>query len=583
MSNGTNTETKKGFFDRAALRSRVRSANVKLPEAAIGYLVGPFCGLLANCLFGSFLVTYFRNVLFEPYGEWTSEVVDGVTQWTLTLPAGIEAFLTIFPILSAILIVAGNLVAGQIIERTRTRAGKARPWILISAITVAVASVLMFIPLPEGTSPVFKMVWLAIAYNLFYAVAFPLYNTANSAMVPVSTRNGKQRGLLASFVNMATLGGAGAGSIVFPMIIMLFTAGFPGPEQANLPNSNGYLVLFIIIGVLTFLGCLVQYYFTRERVTEETMAQEAIKQQGGEQKAAPALSMGKQAKALFSDKFFIVVIIFYFLYQMAGGIKNGSMLSFTQALGDAWNFDPNFAMSILGVVGAVPMAVAILFVAPLCNKFGKQIVVLIGMAVGAAGGVLAGIFYNNFIIVSIGVAIKCLGSAPAGYMILAMIADVLDHGEAKNGFRCDGLAMSIYSSIMIASSPVATGIVSGLIGAFGSVRGATVSYIWIETVAYALAAVVMIFFAVEKYLTKDRQTILDRQKAEAEAAGVEWIPPEERLRLEEEESDRMAEEARKEELRALCEKKGLNYEEEEAKYQAKQEAKRQKAEAKKKK
>lgn len=581
MSNGTNTETKKGFFDRAALRSRVRSANVKLPEAAIGYLVGPFCGLLANCLFGSFLVTYFRNVLFEPYGKWTSEVVDGVTQWTLTLPAGIEAFLTIFPILSAILIVAGNLVAGQIIERTRTRAGKARPWILISAITVAVASVLMFIQPIEND--VFKMVWLAIAYNLFYAVAFPLYNTANSAMVPVSTRNGKQRGLLASFVNMATLGGAGAGSIVFPMIIMLFTAGFPGPEQANLPNSNGYLVLFIIIGVLTFLGCLVQYYFTRERVTEETMAQEAIKQQGGEQKAAPALSMGKQAKALFSDKFFIVVIIFYFLYQMAGGIKNGSMLSFTQALGDAWNFDPNFAMSILGVVGAVPMAVAILFVAPLCNKFGKQIVVLIGMAVGAAGGVLAGIFYNNFIIVSIGVAIKCLGSAPAGYMILAMIADVLDHGEAKNGFRCDGLAMSIYSSIMIASSPVATGIVSGLIGAFGSVRGATVSYIWIETVAYALAAVVMIFFAVEKYLTKDRQTILDRQKAEAEAAGVEWIPPEERLRLEEEESDRMAEEARKEELRALCEKKGLNYEEEEAKYQAKQEAKRQKAEAKKKK
>ena len=566
MSNGTNTETKKGFFDRAALRSRVRSANVKLPEAAIGYLVGPFCGLLANCLFGSFLVEYFRKVLFA--GDTTG---------------GVETFLTIFPILSAILIVAGNLVAGQIIERTRTRAGKARPWILISAITVAVASVLMFIPLPEGTSKVFKMVWLAIAYNLFYSVAFPLYNTANSAMVPVSTRNGKQRGLLASFVNMATLGGAGAGSIVFPMIIMLFTAGFPGPEQANLPNSIGYLVLFIVIAVITFLGCLVQYYFTRERVTEETMAQEAIKQQGGEQKAAPALSMGKQAKALFSDKFFIVVIIFYFLYQMAGGIKNGSMQSFTLALGNTWGIEASWAMSILGIVGAVPMAVAILFVAPLCNKFGKQIVVLIGMAVGAAGGVLAGIFYNNFIIVSIGVAIKCLGSAPAGYMILAMIADVLDHGEAKNGFRCDGLAMSIYSSIMIASSPVATGIVSGLIGAFGSVRGATVSYIWIETVAYALAAVVMIFFAVEKYLTKDRQTILDRQKAEAEAAGVEWIPPEERLRLEEEESDRMAEEARKEELRALCEKKGLNYEEEEAKYQAKQEAKRQKAEAKKKK
>ena len=469
MSNGTNTETKKGFFDRAAMRSRVRSANVKLPEAAIGYLVGPFCGLLANCLFGSFLVEYFRKVLFA--GDTTG---------------GVETFLTIFPILSAILIVAGNLVAGQIIERTRTRAGKARPWILISAITVAVASVLMFIPLPEGTSKVFKMVWLAIAYNLFYSVAFPLYNTANSAMVPVSTRNGKQRGLLASFVNMATLGGAGAGSIVMPVVLGLLAGVFPLDGSDSIPGAQGYLVLFIVIAVITFLGCLVQYYFTRERVTEETMAQEAIKQQdkAGEQKAAPALSMGKQAKALFSDKFFIVVIIFYFLYQMAGGIKNGSMQSFTLALGNSWGIEASWAMSILGIVGAVPMAVAILFVAPLCNKFGKQIVVLIGMALGAAGGVLAGIFYENFYVVAVGVAIKCLGSAPAGYMILAMIADVLDHGEAKNGFRCDGLAMSIYSSIMIASSPIATGIVSGLLGAFGDVDGSTVSSIWIETVAY---------------------------------------------------------------------------------------------------
>lgn len=566
MSTETNTETKKGFFDRAALRSRVRSANVKVPEALLGYLVGPFCGMLANCLFGSFLVEYFRSVLFE-----------GNTS------AGVNTFLTIFPILSAILIVAGNLVAGQIIERTRTRAGKARPWILLSAVTVAVASVLMFIRIPN-TGDVFKMVWLAVAYNLFYAVAFPLYNTANSAMVPVSTRNGKQRGLLASFVNMATLGGAGAGSIVMPVVLGLLAGIFPLDGNSSIPNANGYLVLFIVIAVITFLGCLVQYYFTRERVTEETMAQEAIKQQVNEQKKTSSLSMGKQAKALFSDKFFIVVIIFYFLYQMAGGIKNGSMQSFTLALGESWGIDAGWAMSILGIVGAVPMAVAILFVSPLCNKFGKQIVVLIGMAVGAAGGVLAGIFYDNFIVVAIGVAIKCLGSAPAGYMILAMIADVLDHGEAKNGFRCDGLAMSIYSSIMIASSPVATGIVSGLLGAFPeNGLGATVSYIWIETVAYALAAIVMIFFAVEKYLTKDRQTILDRQKAEAEAAGIEWIPPEERLRLEEEEADRMAEEARKAELKALCEKKGLNYEEEEAKYQAAQEAKRKKAEAKKKK
>lgn len=553
-------KTKKSVFENPVLSTKVKSANVKPVEALIGYLVGPFCGMLANCVFGSYLVEYFRKVLFA------EEIAAG--------NAGIETFLLIFPILSAILIVAGNLVAGQIIERTRTRAGKARPYILLSSVLVAVASVLMFIQPIDNT--VFKAIWLVIAYNLFYAVAFPLYNTANSALVPVSTRNGNQRNVLASFVNMALLGGAGAGSIVFPMIMLIFANAMPGAYnelgEPILPTSNGYLILFIIIGVITFLGCVAQYYFTRERVTEESFKAEDTEGAAKQEEAKKGPTIGQQAKALFSDKFFVIVIIFYFLYQMAGGIKNASMQSYTNSV-PFEGFTPQAAMSVLGIIGAVPMAVAIVFVAPLCNKFGKRPVVLIGMAVGCLGGVLAGIFYDNFIVAAIGIAVKCLGSAPAGYMILAMISDCLDHGEAKNGFRCDGLAMSIYSSIMIASVPIATGIVSGLMGAFGDVNGSVTSYIWIETVAYGLAAVVLFFYGVEKFLKKDKQTILDRQKAEAEAAGIEWIAPEERLRREEEEFNRQTEENRVAELKAYCEKKGLSFEEEEAKYQAKLAAK----------
>lgn len=545
-------KTEKSIFEKGILRTKVKTANVKPVEAMIGYLAGPFCGMLANCLFGTYLVEYFRKVLFA------QELAAG--------NAGIETFLTLFPILSAVLIVAGNLVAGQIIERTRTRAGKARPYILLSSVTVAVASVLMFIQPVENA--VFKMVWLAVAYNLFYAVAFPLYNTANSALVPMSTRNGKQRGFLASLVNMALLGGAGAGSIVMPMIILAFANGFPGPAE-GLPSSNGYLVLFIVIGVITFLGCILQYYFTRERVTEESITSLV------ETEKVKGPTLGKQAKSIFSDRFFVTAIIFYLLFQLSGGIKNGSMMSFTNNIKFA-GLEPAFAMSILGIVGAVPMAAAILFVAPLCNKFGKKAVVLTGMALGAAGGVLAGIFYDNFIMVALGVAVKCLGSAPAGYMILAMLADCLDHMEAKNGFRCDGLAMSVYSSIMIASVPLATGIISGILGAFGDATGSVVSYIWIETCAYALAALVMLFFGVEKYLVKDRETVLARQRSEAEAAGVEWVDPEERLRREEAEADRMAEESRVADLKAYCQKKGLDFAAEEAKYQEKRRRKAKK-------
>ena len=537
------------FFDRALTRTRIRSANVKPVESLLGYLVGPFCAMLANGIFTTYLTRYFRNVLFA------EELASGSA-----LAGTVESFLTVFPILSAILIVIGNLVAGQLVERTRTKAGKARPWILLSAVLLAVSSVLIFIQ--PSDDPTFKMIWLVIAYNLYYAVAFPLYNTANSTLTPLSTRNSNQRSVLASFVNMALLGAVGAGSMVFPFLLGILIK----PEMSLGTQRTFWMILFIIVAVITFLGTVMQYYFTRERVTEESMGQVQTE-------AKPRIGVGRQAKAAVGDRYFWIIIVFYFLYQFSGGIKNTSLNFYAEILATQ-SFPTDSVTGVLGIIGAVPMAVAVFFVAPLCNKFGKRPMCVIGMIVGVAGGVIAGIGYDNMVVASVGIALKCLGSAPAGYMILAMIADSLDHIEAKCGFRCDGLVMSVYSSIMIASTPVAQGITSALVGT--GTTGTVIAYIWIETVCYGLGAIILLFFNVEKYLKSDRETVLARQKAEAEAAGLEWIAPEERLRIEEEESERLAEAARIEELRARCEKKGLDFEAEEAKYQQKLAAKQAK-------
>lgn len=537
------------FFDRALTRTRIRSANVKPVESLLGYLVGPFCAMLANGIFTTYLTRYFRNVLFA------EELASGSA-----LAGTVESFLTVFPILSAILIVIGNLVAGQLVERTRTKAGKARPWILLSAVLLAVSSVLIFIQ--PSDDPTFKMIWLVIAYNLYYAVAFPLYNTANSTLTPLSTRNSNQRSVLASFVNMALLGAVGAGSMVFPFLLSILIK----PEMSLGTQRTFWMILFIIVAVITFLGTVMQYYFTRERVTEESLGQEQTE-------AKPRIGVGRQAKAAVGDRYFWIIIVFYFLYQFSGGIKNTSLNFYAEILATQ-SFPTDSVTGVLGIIGAVPMAVAVFFVAPLCNKFGKRPMCVIGMIVGVAGGVIAGVGYDNMVVASVGIALKCLGSAPAGYMILAMIADSLDHIEAKCGFRCDGLVMSVYSSIMIASTPVAQGITSALVGT--GTTGTVIAYIWIETVCYGLGAIILLFFNVEKYLKSDRETVLARQKAEAEAAGLEWIAPEERLRIEEEESERLAEAARIEELKARCEKKGLDFEAEEAKYQQKLEAKQAK-------
>lgn len=551
------TQRKKSIFENPLLSTKVKSANVKAPELLIGYFLGPFGALLASGIFTNYLNRYWKDVLFANYK------VDGV------LPSSITTFLSLLPLISTILIVAGNLIVGQLIERTKTRAGKARPWMLLSSVLLAIGCIVLFIaPMGNGTdTPVLTMVLTAIAYNVYYAIAYPMYNTANSTLVPVSTRNSSQRGLIASFTNFAHLGVMGAGGMVFPFLVSLFLGGW------DTPNAQAWTILFVVIGIVTFLFVVLQYYFTRERVTEESFHIET------EEAPKKAISMGKQFKAVGTDIFWWLIIVFYLIFQFSGSLKNLSCNDFcTTQWGDELG---NYYSGIINILGAVPMAVAMAFIWPLSRKYGKRLVVMVGLLVGAVGGLIAGIWADNIIAVCVGVALKSFGSSPACYMILAMISDVLDHLEAKHGYRCDGLTMSIYSSIMAATTPLAQSFFNAITNAGANGAMITVCYVWIETGVYVACAVLMLFFIVEKYLKSDRALILDRQKAEALAAGIEWIEPEERLRREQEEAERLSEEARKLELKAKCEKKGISYEEEEAKYQAKLAEKRRIAEEKK--
>lgn len=482
------------FWNTPFTASLVKGKDVRPPEMLLGYFIGPIGGLLSSGIFTSILNTYFTDVL----------------KLDLT-------FLTTLQLFSTALIVIANLVVGQLIEKTKALAGKARPWILLSALTLSVASVLMFIVPFEG---VLKMVWIAVAYNLFYSVAYPIYNTANSTLVAVSTRNSDQRGQLASFNNIAGLAAMGAGSMVFPILVSF----------ALKENQALWFTAMLAVGIITALTVFLQYKFSRERVTEEFMAE------GNEGRAQlkqkKTASMGAQFRAVASEKWWWIVMIFYMIFQFSGAIKNGSMSYFCRwvldnsALGaDGWGT----YQSVLAVMGAIPMAVAMLFVNPLCRKFGKRKTVSAFLILGAAGGVAAIAGGDNIVPVAAGVALKCLGSSPACYMILAMLADVIDHIEWKTGLRTDGLTMSIYSSLMVAASPVMNAVFSAILNMVGydqnltvgtdmqsalAQTGISVSYIWFETIAYVICAVLLfLFFRVEDNLQEEQAEIGKRNGA----------------------------------------------------------------------
>ncbi len=580
MSQEKEKKAKKSFFDNPLLSTKVKSAKAKIfPEGALGYFVGPTLALLSNSILSGYLNKYMTDVL-------------NMTVWA-------KDFLTWLPIISVIFVVLGNIVVGRLMDHSKTRAGKARPILLLSAVLSVVALIVLFIATPfnteESPTSIITLVVFAIGYNLWFAVAYPFYYTPHSSLVTLSTRNSTDRSLLATISNATALAAMGLTSMILPFFMgLLFVDNKNGNGGINPQASyNNWRIFVIALMVITFIGTIIEYYFTRERITEESFSLQ--QGDGAEQKKAVPLS--KQAKVCLKDKYWWIIICFFFLYQLGGMLKNCSQIYYCQSWfpinGEYSAANGGTFQGTLSIIGAIPTAVGMLLVWPLANKIGKGKSILFGAFISIIGGAIGFIDPSNFALVTTSFVIKALGSTPAMYISLALMADMLDHEEAVYGIRTDGLTMTVYGAIMAGMTGIANGIINAVLVAagynsgnlrenLGNVQQATLwTFIGGETICYACIAILFIFMNVEKFSKIDHETIVADQKATAEAKGITYVSAEETLKLQEEESKRMSRENDLNELKARCEKKGLNYENELAAYEAK-EAEKAKAAAEKK-
>lgn len=566
MSQGKEKKAKKSFFDNPLLSTKVKSAKAKIfPEGALGYFVGPTLALLSNSILSGYLNKYMTDVL-------------KMTVWA-------KDFLTWLPIISVIFVVLGNIVVGRLMDHSKTRAGKARPILLLSAVLSVVALIVLFIATPFKTeaSPdsIITLVVFAIGYNLWFAVAYPFYYTPHSSLVTLSTRNSTDRSLLATISNATALAAMGLTSMILPFFMgLLFVDNGNGIDPQK--SYHNWQIFVIALMVITFIGTIIEYYFTRERITEESFSLQ--QGDGAEQKKAVPLS--KQAKVCLKDKYWWIIICFFFLYQLGGMLKNCSQIYYCQSWfpinGEYSAANGGTFQGTLSIIGAIPTAVGMLLVWPLANKIGKGKSILFGAFISVIGGAIGFIDPSNFALVTTSFVIKALGSTPAMYISLALMADMLDHEEAVYGIRTDGLTMTVYGAIMAGMTGIANGIINAVLVAagynsgnlkenLGNVQQATLwTFIGGETICYACIAILFFFMNVEKFSKIDHETIKADQKAAAEAKGITYVSAEETLKLQEEESKRMSRENDLNELKARCEKKGLNYENELAAYEAKE-------------
>ena len=250
------------------------------------------------------------------------------------------------------------------------------------------------------------------------------------------------------------------------------------------------------------------------------------------------------------DKFWIIMMVFFFLYQFGGMIKNVSQnyfctAMFKDALGNYTVAYGGEMQGLLAIIGAVPTAIGMLIALPLANLLGsKKKAILAGAVLAVIGGVIGMIAPSNFIVVTISFVVKALGSTPAMYLSLALLADVFDHQEAVHGVRTDGLSMTIYGAIMAGMTGLTTGVLNAVLSGVhydvttlqtNEALRAAMPWVFIggETICYLGIFLIFLFMGVEKFGKLDHKAIVQDQKAAAEAEGRAFISAEEKIRLEE--------------------------------------------------
>ena len=476
------------------LNSRVKSDEVKKSERWLGYLLGPSGALLLNAVLATYLNVYYTDVL------------------KLTTIWG-GAFLTVFPIISKVIDAITNVIMGYIIDHTKTAQGKARPWLLLSAPFLLISGILLFV-VPQGNETV-QVIWIMLSYNLFYSFAYTIYNMSHSLMVPLSTRNTEQRGSLSVFNQIATIMMSGIMvALIFPMLIM--------PHLGV--DKSKWIVTMSILSCLALPLTLMEYYFTKERVTMEDI----------NKKNEEKIPYKNLLKAIITDKYMVLILLYFLICTVGTQFKNLGLVYFCNYVLGTYN--DGKTQTMISVIGGIPMGIGIFAVWPLAKKFGKRNLTMAGFVLYAIGSAICWICPTNMVVVLVGQFIKNIGGLPCSYVFAALFADVLDHLEWKNNFRCDGIAMSMNNIIAVTTVGIVTGFFNLLLSKSGYVapsliNGETVaavqsvatknaitfSFVGLETITSVILIVILAFINVEKHIDKEQAEIKARKEIENES------------------------------------------------------------------
>ncbi len=371
-----------------------------------------------------------------------------------------------------------DLIMGAIIDRTHTRWGKARPWILWSAFPMAIGLILMF-SVPSHYSMHGKVIYAFISYVVMAAVIYTACNLAYNTLLALFSPEPKDRVQASSFRFFCT------------MAIVLFI----NYNTQNFVGRFGWTGMAMIFAAIAFVMLLTTFYFTRERNVSVAVQSEKAEKQ----------PLGESFKLLFKNKYFLLVTIIFVVNYTALGVNNGLRIYFARdVLGNAG------LMGTLTLCFILPKMIGNLVYPYIVKALGNWKSMVLGYVIEIVGVAIMAFLPASIPVAFTGLVLLGVGGIPHNAGLFSLVADVVDYGEWKTGTRLDGLTNSATSFGMKVGSGLGSAIVGwGLAWAAydGSLSGQTVAtisgiktaYTIIPIVLFAIGLITLLFCNLDKF------------------------------------------------------------------------------------
>jgi len=367
-----------------------------------------------------------------------------------------------------------DIVVGMLADRTNSKRGKFRPWILWSAIPLGIFMALTF------TTPNFSYTGKIIYAYFTYILMMFIYTSNNipySALMGVMTSSHKERTSLSSF----RFAGAYLGGII-TQGFLIYLVMFLGNGNKNL----GYQYAMYLFAVLLVVFLLITYFSTKERVVPPKDQQ---------------TNVGRDLKDLLTNRPWLILLLIGFLFVTYNSIKQGITVIYFERYLNNVSLTAYYMVALL-----VISMIAALVTTPLANFFGKRnLFIYVIIFSGLTNGALY--FFGPSGIAAI-FTFGILSEFGAGIMpvlFFAMLGDSADYSEWKNNRRATGLFYSAGTFAMKFGGGVAGAIIGFVLSAYhyngmdtstipGAIPGIKLLMSWIPGIFAAIGASVLILY-----------------------------------------------------------------------------------------